>query len=481
MIGSVTKYPVSGTSRPRWRYRLSIGMDPQGKRLYATAAGFGTEKAARDAMGARKKEIDQTSAVPPLRLFIHPPSLIGGQPAILTIKFGAPISQPNLRVGLTTSDPTAIAPEFVLFKPGEDSSTVEVQTQPVDEEVTLFVTATAGQVSGSVSLTLVPSPPAEPEYTLNSWLQHWLDRYAPERCQPKTLERYRQLAGYLDRTGIAETRLRALTHSGIEEGLYNLLKAPGKRREHVSARSVRHVAALLNVALNKAYRLDLLAVNPMARVELPTVQKKDAASLSPDQMQKLRETCRGDWTFALVELALAIGARRGELLALTWDDIDWITRTVTLSKSLEETKAGLRLKRPKSNKSRSCQIPRSTIIALQFLHDQQAEHRRLFGPDYQDLGLIFCQPDGAYCAPHLVSQVIVRRMRTAGIESGSLHTLRHAHASNLLSKGIPLPAVSARLGHSDSNVTGRIYSHALPADDQRSADVWDTIIDGKVQ
>ncbi|HXS94617.1 MAG TPA: tyrosine-type recombinase/integrase [Candidatus Limnocylindrales bacterium] len=72
-------------------------------------------------------------------------------------------------------------------------------------------------------------------------------------------------------------------------------------------------------------------------------------------------------------------------------------------------------------------------------------------------------------------------MRKAGITTASFHTLRHTHASNLLSRGVPLPAVSARLGHADANVTARVYSHALPADDQRAADTWDAIIKGSVQ
>jgi hypothetical protein len=63
-------------------------------------------------------------------------------------------------------------------------------------------------------------------------------------------------------------------------------------------------------------------------------------------------------------------------------------------------------------------------------------------------------------------------MKKAGIRNASLHTLRHTHASNLLSRGIPLPAVLQRLGHADANITARVYSHALPQDDARAADAW---------
>jgi integrase len=72
-------------------------------------------------------------------------------------------------------------------------------------------------------------------------------------------------------------------------------------------------------------------------------------------------------------------------------------------------------------------------------------------------------------------------MRKAGIEESSLHTLRHSHAPNLLANAVSLPAVSVRLGHANPNVTARIYAHALPADDQRAADVWDSLIDGPAQ
>jgi integrase len=78
----------------------------------------------------------------------------------------------------------------------------------------------------------------------------------------------------------------------------------------------------------------------------------------------------------------------------------------------------------------------------------------------------------------------VRRIRKAGITDASLHSLRHAHASNLLSRGVPLTAISARLGHANANITARIYCHALPLDDQRAADsgrnrIWPQTYTGK--
>jgi integrase len=332
-------------------------------------------------------------------------------------------------------------------------------------------------------LRRLSNQPAAPEHiSLGSWLTRWIDNYAVHSCQPKTLERYRQLAKYITESSTEEvsaisgTPIATLKHVQLESALRALLKQKAVRREHISARTVRHVGGVLQVALNEAFRLDLIALNPMLKVKLPSVETKRAGSFSPEQVLALREACRGDWTFTLVELAFATAARRGELLALSWANVDWVGKSVTIARSLEETAAGLRLKSPKIGKERKCSLPQTAIVALQFQRDQQNEHKRQFGKDYQDHDLVFAEPSGDFLQPALVSQVVVRRIRKAGIQTGSLHSLRHTHASNLLSNGVPLPAVSARLGHADVNITARIYAHALPDDDRRAADAWDRVI-----
>jgi integrase len=327
----------------------------------------------------------------------------------------------------------------------------------------------------------VPPPTPTPKQTLAEWVRVWLRDYAPNKCSPLTLERYHGLAGYiLDATvgepaQLAAMPLDEVDHRLVEAALYYLLRAPAKRRKHLSSKSVREVASVLSVALNKAFKLGLINVNPLLRVELPKIERaEEARSLVPGEVQRLREVCRGDWTFWLIELALATGCRRGELLALTWADVDYIASKLKISKSLEQTrKGGLRVKPPKSGKTRRIRIGMTAITTLRFLQEQQDEFRRLCGADYKNLGLVFCQLDGSHLEPDLVSQVIVRRLKKAGINNASLHTLRHTHASILLSKGVPLTAVSKRLGHADVNITARIYSHALPDDDDRAAAAWE--------
>src|SRR5262249_49348683 len=101
----------------------------------------------------------------------------------------------------------------------------------------------------------------------------------------------------------------------IKPALFALFSLKAKRHEHLSARTVRHVAGLLSAALSEAVELELIPANPMLRLRgLPATDPKDVRSLTPDEIQALRSVCRGDWTFAFIEVAMASGCRRGELL-----------------------------------------------------------------------------------------------------------------------------------------------------------------------
>lgn len=311
-------------------------------------------------------------------------------------------------------------------------------------------------------------------YTLGQWLERWLTFYAPLRCASGvTLERYQRLADYLFNETTRElgvlcgTLLSDLTHQTLEDALLSLLTVKTKRKERLSKRSVHHVAGLLSSALAKASRLDLIPNNPMARVELPPAEKPETRSLSIEEITRLRETCRGDWTYLFVELAMATGCRRGELLALTWEDINWHTSVLAVTKSLEETRNGLRLKPTKNGRKRSCTLPQSVMILLP----------RYNGKGELNTGLLFPGEQGDWRIPAYVSQTIVRRMQKAGIRKASLHSLRHTHGSVLLSNGVPVPAVSKRLGHCDPAVTLRVYGHAMPPDDIRAADEWDRLLE----
>jgi integrase len=102
----------------------------------------------------------------------------------------------------------------------------------------------------------------------------------------------------------------------------------------------------------------------------------------------------------------------------------------------------------------------------------QDEHRARFGPGYQNKNLIFARPDGGYYSPKHLSTRISHAMRRAGLEGVSMHSLRHSYASQQLSNGVPITAVSAALGHANPNITLAIYSHVMPTDNEAAAQAW---------
>ena len=163
----------------------------------------------------------------------------------------------------------------------------------------------------------------------------------------------------------------------------------------------------MHVALDTAIRWKLLKSNPVNGVQLPRVKKREAASLETNQIAILLDAAREHDVFEFITLAVSTGCRRGELLALTWVDIDFVGRVMRVSKSIEQTREGLRVKSTKTEKPREIPLAGSTIDTLRTHRSAQSENRRLFGPDYRDdLNLVFCTPDGCHLKPDTMTAKI---------------------------------------------------------------------------
>ena len=166
---------------------------------------------------------------------------------------------------------------------------------------------------------------------------------------------------------------------------------------------------------------------------------------------------------AASEACAALGARRGEVLALRWSDI--LDGRATIARSLAQTKQVLEFKGTKSERPRVVKIPESALATLQLHRKRQDEFRRRFGPDYRsDFDLIFANPDGTRLKPDSVSAAVSLLFRRLKLPKGaSLHSLRHTHTSHLLASGVPLTVVSSRLGHSSPRAGSRI-THVVSVD-----------------
>ena len=318
--------------------------------------------------------------------------------------------------------------------------------------------------------------------TVAEFLGQWLAEYATRKVAPTTLERYWELAGHVTRA-IGTVELTKVTTLQLQRVYNGLLDSGKKNGSGLAVKTVRHVHGLVHIAMETAVKWGLLRINPAHPCDLPPVPLREAAAMDQDGTQRFMEACADNWLRDLFATAFSTGARRGELLALAWPDVDLDASILTIRKSLEQTKHGLRIKETKGRKVRRLNLPEAIVKILRALKSRQAkEARRMFGSHYRgDLDLVFCHPDGNYIRPDVVTKAARRIAKKAGLAGVSMHSIRHSHGSQLLSLGVPLPAVSKRLGHANVHVTATVYSHALPEDEVAAAQTWNDAMSGTLE
>src|SRR5262249_14077724 len=157
----------------------------------------------------------------------------------------------------------------------------------------------------------------------------------------------------------------------------------------------------------------------------------------------------------IVSLALATGMRRGELLGLQWGDVNLDSATVRVERSLEETKAGLRLKPPKTRRGkRNITLPSEAVAMLRTYKVQQMELRLAIGIGaIKSDTLVFSSVNGGFIRPRNLTKAWDRTRTAMELPAVSFHAFRHSHVSMLIKKGVDILTISRRLGHGKATVT----------------------------
>ena len=321
------------------------------------------------------------------------------------------------------------------------------------------------------------APVVDAKSTLATWIDEW-SRTSLEASsrKPSTKALYRMLARvHLSAAPLGTMTLGAIRPTHVE-ALTERMRASG-----LSDSTVRTTYTVLRAVLDGAVRDRLIAENVAVKVKRPAVTSRadgrdEARHLSPIDVRAVLEAAAGTRHAAVLSLIATTGIRRGEALALRWEDVDLEAGVVRVRGTLSRVGAELLWTVPKTAKSRrDVKITPGTAALLKSHRVAQATEKLRAGSQWSNArGLVFTTELGQPIDPRNLFRAFVAAVKRSGIDGDGvgLHTLRHSAATAMLDAGVPLHVVSRMLGHSSVAITGDIYGHA---DDVRQRDASDLL------
>ncbi|MBE3585827.1 MAG: site-specific integrase [Thermoanaerobacter sp.] len=324
--------------------------------------------------------------------------------------------------------------------------------------------------------------------TVGEWVDKWLNVYARQRVDITSYGLYETLVRCHIKPSLGGIELQKLRPIDIQQMYAEKLRngrLDGKGG--LSAETVTRIYNILHSALKQAMKEGLVTRNVAEAVDLPKIPKKEVKPLAREAVEKFLEAARKDRLYALFVMAIGTGLRRGELLGLKWEDINFEKGTLSVRRTLARakveggpTRTALVLKEPKTGKSRRLVVLANFVLqALKAHKARQAQEKLFFGQAYQDEGLVFCTEEGKPIDPRNFTRRYTKLMKDAGLEHTRFHNWRHTFATLLLEMGEHPKVVQEMLGHSKIAITLDTYSHLVPGLMEQAAEKLDAVFGQK--
>ncbi len=309
--------------------------------------------------------------------------------------------------------------------------------------------------------------------TVGEYLDDWLTKAAPLKAGPKTMERYHIFVRVQIKPHLGAVKLQALRPKHISDWHQTLID-----EGEIGLRTLANAHGTLRTALAHAVTAEILARNVARIIKPPKWESGEVAILSKDQIADVLDKLADHPLYPIVAVAIGTGARRGEIGALTWGDVDLDGGTVQIRRALEQTKAGgIRVKAPKTKAGRrTIGLPAVTVAALREHRLKTLELRLACGAGaLRDDTPVFGNIDGEWPSLWAITNQWIDAVKTLGLPKITFHALRHCHASALIAAGLDVVTVSRRLGHSKASITLDVYSHLFTNNDAAATAAIDAI------
>lgn len=295
-----------------------------------------------------------------------------------------------------------------------------------------------------------------------------------------TISSYKDLAARITPV-IGHIRLKDLRPDHLND-LYTLLAQEGQNKRtggKLSAKSILEHHRLISAVLEQAAKEGLVPFNVASRATLPKVERKEVNYFQPEQVADIRKALESEsikWK-TLVHMLLITGARRGEVLGLKWDKVDFERNKIHICNNvLYSADRGIYEDTPKTASSnRYVTLPVETMRLLRQYRAWQNTERLRLGEYYQNQDFVFTQENGNPMHPDSITAWLRKFSKRHGLPHINPHAFRHTMASMLYFNGMDSISISKRLGHAQVSTTADIYAHVMEEADQKSADILSDI------
>lgn len=305
--------------------------------------------------------------------------------------------------------------------------------------------------------SLAPPAPSQlkSKMTVKEWLDHWYQTYKKPALRPNTQMSYEQrIYGHII-PALGDIPLEKLSQNDLQQ-FYNNLKLHGRRKdadrygEGLSDSTVRGCHTTFRSALDKAVKEGLISRNPSDHCKLPSAKAREMQVLTPEEMQRLLIQAKEDGCFELFLLELSSGLRRGEILALQWDDLNPSTGELRIERQVHRVEGRLVVSQPKTKSSNRTIILPLSVVKVLMEHQTVTDSRWMFpSPVKEDSPL----------DPASVRKKLQRVLDRAGCKRIRFHDLRHTFATTSLEHGMDIKTLADIIGHVSTSTTLNVYAH----------------------
>lgn len=235
----------------------------------------------------------------------------------------------------------------------------------------------------------------------------------------------------------------------------------------VSGQTLLRYHACIRKALDQAVRLELIPSNPADKIDRPKGETYRAEYYTKDELNLLFKACKGEKIFLAVLTAAFYGLRRGEVIGLKWDAIDFENNTLTIKHTVtvaivDGKQQLVAMDRAKTKSSlRTLPLAPNFKKMFQKQKEWQEKNKKRYGNSYSKkfTGYIFVDELGELMKPDFLSDNLKRIIEKNGLKPVRLHALRHSCASLMLANGVPMKQIQDWLGHSNFSTTANLYAH----------------------